>query len=114
MPNGEIEFFTLVHFNSTTKTLINHKVGLFQEIVYRIDNWTIEGSGWIVKLIMSQYINISTYRPLLGTSYIKLPAEIRSPKKRANQHQKKKIKKIKIKIKKIKNVFYDVKNYMKR
>ena len=109
----KLNFFTLAHFNSTTKTLINHKVGLFQEIVYRIDNWTIEGSGWIVKLIMSQYINISTYRPLLGTSFIKLPAEIRSPKKRANQHQKKK-KKIKIKIKKIKNVFYDVKNYMKR
>ena len=67
--------------------MINHKVGLdksFQELLYRIDNWTIEGSGWIVNIIKSQFINISTYRPLLGTSYIKLPAEITSPKKRTN------------------------------
>ena len=40
-----------------------------------------EGSGWIVELIESQYINISTYRPLSGSSYIKLPVELKSPKK---------------------------------
>ena len=50
----------------------------------------MEGSGWIVNIIKSQFINISTYRPLLGTSYIKLPAEMTSTKKRANKHQKKK------------------------
>ena len=33
-----------------------------------------EGSGWIVELIESQYINISTYRLLSGSSYVKLPA----------------------------------------
>ena len=27
-------------------------------------NWINEGSGWIVELIESQCINISTYRPL--------------------------------------------------
>ena len=36
-----------------------------------------EGSGWIVELIESQYINISTYRPLNGSSYMKLPAELK-------------------------------------
>ena len=39
-PNGEIEFVP-VYFNSTTKTVINHRFGLdksFQEILYRIDN----------------------------------------------------------------------------
>ena len=64
--------------------MINHKFSLekaFQEILYRIDNWINEGSGWIVKLIESQYINISTYRPLSGSFYIKLPAELKSPKK---------------------------------
>ena len=82
-PNGEIEFRP-VYFNSTTKTVINHKFSLenaFQEILYRIDNWINEGSGWIVELIESQYINISTYRPLSGSSYVKLPAELRSSKK---------------------------------
>ena len=36
---------------------------------------------WIIKLIESQYINISTYRPLSGSSYIDLPVELRIPKK---------------------------------
>ena len=64
--------------------MINHKFKLensFQEILYRIDNWINEGSGWIVKSIESQYINISTYRPLSGSSYVKLPVELRSPEK---------------------------------
>ena len=40
-----------------------------------------EGSGWIVESIESQYINISTYRPLSGRSYISLPVELKSPRK---------------------------------
>ena len=64
--------------------MINHKFSLenaFQEVFYTIDNWINEGSGWIIELIKSQYINISTYRPLSGSSYVKLPTELRSPKK---------------------------------
>ena len=68
--NGEIEFAP-VYFNSVTKT----------DILYMIDVWINNGSGWNVESIESQYINISTYRPLSGSSYIKLPAELRSPKK---------------------------------
>ena len=82
-PNGEIQFRPL-YFNSTAKTVINHRFRLensFQEILYLIDNWINEGSGWIVESIESQYINISTYRPLLGRSYTELPVKLRSPKK---------------------------------
>ena len=64
--------------------MINHKFSIenaFQEVLYRIDNWINEGSGWVVELIDSQYINILTYRPLSGIFYIKLPAELRSSKK---------------------------------
>ena len=71
-PYGEIEFKP-VYFNSTTKTVINYKVSrenAFQEILYRIDNG-------IIKLIESQYINVSNYRPLSGSSYIKLSVELR-------------------------------------
>ena len=74
---GEIEF-TPVYFNSATKTVINHKFGFdksFQKLLYRIDNWTYGKSGWIAELIEYQYINISTYRPLSGSSYIKLPTD---------------------------------------
>ena len=47
----------------------------------RIDNWINEESGWIVELSESQYINVSTYRPLSGGSYVKLPTELKSLKK---------------------------------
>ena len=82
-PNGKIEFRP-VHFNSTTITVINHTFSLenaFQEIFYRIDNGINEGSDWFVELIESHYIKVSNYRPLSGSSYIKLPVELRSSKK---------------------------------
>ena len=82
--NEEIEFAP-VYFNSLTKIVKNRRFKLqssFQDILYRIDCWiNNEGSGWIVESIESQYINISTYRPLLLNSYIDLPIELRSPKK---------------------------------
>ena len=56
----------------------------FQEILYKTDCWINEGPGWIVESIESQYINISTYRPLLGSSYIDLPIELKSPRKGLN------------------------------
>ena len=46
-----------------------------------INIWINKGSGWNIESIESQYINISTYRPLLGSSYIDLPVELKSPKK---------------------------------
>ena len=49
-PNGEIEFVPF-YFNSTTKTVINHNFSLenvFQEILYKFDNWINKESGWIV------------------------------------------------------------------
>ena len=82
--NEEIEFAP-VYFNSLTKIVKNRRFKLqssFQDILYRIDCWiNNEGSGWIVESSESQYINISTYRPLLLNSYIDLPIELRSPKK---------------------------------
>ena len=81
--NGEIEF-RLVYFNSVTKTVTNHIIKLensFEEILYMIDVWIDNGSGWIIELIESQYINISTSRPLSGNSYIDLSVELRSPRK---------------------------------
>ena len=57
-----------VYFNSTTKTVINHK-------------FDIDKSGGIVESIESQYINNSTFRLLRGSSYIKLPVELRNSEK---------------------------------
>ena len=85
-PNEEIEF-TPFYFNSPTKTIINNRFKLeraFQEILYRIDTWINKGSGWIIEPIESQYINISTHRPLVGSSYIDLPNELKNPGKGLN------------------------------
>ena len=81
--SGEIEY-SPVYFNSLTKTVINNKFSLdqsFQEIIYRLENWISNGSGWIVEEIISQYLNISSYLPLSGSTYIKLPVELRHPMK---------------------------------
>ena len=82
-PNEEVEF-TPVYFNSSTKKIINHRYKLdqsFQEILYRTDAWINKGSGRIIESIESQYINISTHRPLVGSSYIDLPIELKHPRK---------------------------------
>ena len=73
--NGDIEFAP-VYFNSTTKTVINLKHDLgksFPEILYRINNWTNERSGWIIESIETEYVNISISSPLSGSSYTELP-----------------------------------------
>ena len=82
--NGEIKFAP-VYFNSFTKTVTSHKFKLeysFQKSLYMIDVWINKGSGWNVEYIESQYINISPYRPLSGSSYMDLPVE--KSKKRTN------------------------------
>ena len=81
--NKEVELRP-VYFNSVTKAVTTHMFRLensFEEILYMIDVWINNGSGWIIELIQSQYINISTYRPLSGNSYTDLPIELRGPKK---------------------------------
>ena len=74
--SGEVEY-SPVYFNSLTKTVINFdKLCLdqsFQEIIYRLDNWISHGSGRTVEEIYSQYLNLSSYLPLSGSTYIKLP-----------------------------------------
>ena len=63
--------------------MINDKFKLENSFkkLYLIDNWINERSGYIAESIESQYNNISTYRPLSGRSYVKLPVELRSPRK---------------------------------
>ena len=81
--NGEIEF-RAVYFNSVTKAVTNHRFQLessFQEILYMIDNWINEESGWIIEFIESQYISVLSYRPLSGSSYTDLPTELKIPRK---------------------------------
>ena len=52
-----------------------------QEILNVIDKWVSDSSEWVIDRIDSHYINVTTYKPLNGSSYIELPMELRNPKK---------------------------------
>ena len=82
--DGSIKY-SPVYFNSTTKTVINSEEfdldQSFQEILYKIDNWINQGSGWIVESIEESYLNVSSYSPLIGSTYIELPNEIKIQEK---------------------------------
>ena len=82
--NGDIEYAP-IYFNSATKTVINSVKydfdKFFQEILYRIDNWINQGSGWIIESIAAQHVNISIYCPLIGSTHIESPGELKNPMK---------------------------------
>ena len=81
--SGEVDYLP-VYFNSLTKTVINsdNKLDqLFQEIIYRLENWVSNGSGWIIEEIISQFLNVSSYLPLSGSTYIKLSEALSHPMK---------------------------------
>ena len=48
-------------------------------MLYMIDAWINERSDWNIELIESQYINISTHKPLPGSSYMDLPVKLKRP-----------------------------------
>ena len=81
--SGVIEY-SPIYFNSLTKTLINNNYKLdqsFQEVIYILENWISNGSGWISEEIYSQYLNVSSSLPLSESTYIKLPVELSHPMK---------------------------------
>ena len=100
----EVTFVKMVTADSINKTTVSiHKTAFFngkaktitktndiepelnmsrQEIPNVIDKWVSEGSGWAINHIDSHYINVTTYKPLYGSSYIELPTELRNSEKR--------------------------------
>ena len=52
-----------------------------QEILNTIDKWVSERSGWVIDRIDGHYINVTTYKPLNGSSYIEIPIELQNPAK---------------------------------
>ena len=53
----------------------------FQEILYRIDNWINEGSGWVIESIEAEYVNISIYIPLSEGLSIELTNKLKNSMK---------------------------------
>ena len=75
------------YFNSDTETIINDNEIVKsleyskERILNIISIWISEGSGWTVKSVDNHYLNIVKYNPIKGSSYIKLPIELKNSNK---------------------------------
>ena len=81
--DGETISNTPVFF-STPQTIINNTEIMValeatqQMILNKIAIWISEGSGWTIKSVDHHYLNVVTFQPLAGSSYIKLPEELQN------------------------------------
>ena len=82
----EIEYKT-AYFNSKPQTIINNVEipealqSSKQQILNMIAQWVSEGSGWTMQSVYNHYLNIAQYQPMKGSSYIKLPQELRNSRR---------------------------------
>ena len=90
---GDIIISKTAYFNSKAQTIINQteiaealKLTA-EQILNRIAQWISEGSGWIIKSI-DNHLNIVRYKPMKGSSYLKLPIELQNKKGLINLQNK--------------------------
>ena len=82
----EIEYKT-AYFNSKPQTIINNVEipealqSSKQQILNMIAQCVSEGSGWTIQSVNNHYLNIVQYQPIKGSSYIKLPQELRNSRR---------------------------------
>ena len=82
-----VSIYKTAFFNGKAKTItkandVEHELSMSrQEIHNVIDKWVSEGSRWVIDRIDSHYINVTTYQPLHGSSYLELPTKLRNSKK---------------------------------
>ena len=75
-------YFNAGPFTVTNSDQISESIdNAIERILELIARWLPEGSGWRFELVLSHNINIVSYFPLRGTSYIELPKELRHPSK---------------------------------
>ena len=81
--DGETIHKTPVFF-STPQTIINNTEinasleASKQIILNKIAIWISEGSGWTIESVDNHYLNVVTFQPLTGSSYIKMPRVLRN------------------------------------
>ena len=84
--NSEIVHKT-AYFNSKPQTIINNveipeALQLSKEQILNITaKWISEGSGWTIESVDNHHLNIVQYQPMKGSSYIRLPQELRNSSK---------------------------------
>ena len=71
------------YFNSQPQTITNNTqielaLSLSKQVILnKIAVWISEGSGWTIQSVENHYINVVKYEPMKGSSYIKLPNELK-------------------------------------
>ncbi|KAL9954736.1 hypothetical protein ACROYT_G042310 [Oculina patagonica] len=85
--SGEDLIYKTAYFNSQPQTIINNleiaeslQVSK-QKILNFVAQWISEGSGWTIQSVDNHYLNIVKYEPIKGSSYIRLPQELRNSSK---------------------------------
>ena len=69
-------------FKQLSMRQINEALQLSKQIILnKIAQWVSEGSGWIIKSVDNHFLNIVKYKPMNGSSYIKLPTELQNSAK---------------------------------
>ncbi|XP_068712979.1 uncharacterized protein [Montipora foliosa] len=62
----------------TNDTQIELALSLSKQVILnKIAVWISEGSGWTIQSVENHYINVVKYEPMKGSSYIKLPNELK-------------------------------------
>ena len=75
-------YFNAGPFTVTNRLDIEASIDNAIEIILElIAVWLSEGSGWVFESVELHIINIVSYFPLRGSSYIELPKELRNPMK---------------------------------
>ena len=74
-----VSIYKTAFFNGKAKTIT--KVDDIEPELNMIDKWVSEGLGWVIDRIDRHYLNVTLYKPLNGSSYIELPAELRNSRK---------------------------------
>ena len=54
---------------------------IYRTILTKTRKYQAEGSGWVIDLVTKQNINISKYKPLSGSTYIKLTKKLNHSRK---------------------------------
>ena len=83
----EEKIMKTAYFNSEPQTITNDTqielaLSLSKQVILnKIAVWISEGSGWTIQSVENHYINVVKYEPMKGSSYIKLPNELKNSAK---------------------------------
>jgi len=79
--------YKTAYFNIKPQTIINNTEipealqSSKEQILNITAQWISESSGWTIESVDNHHLNIVQYQPMKGSSYIKLPQELRNCKK---------------------------------